>query len=533
MKKFSIILIYFWTFSVAAKEFTFVTQTDTTYGQMLDYGVPLFHEAVDRALKQNCYGKGPFKGPKGYNCGEIPYGKYYNSTSKELYSLTVKKGQVITPIPLDILSGSGKILLDAPVTLKLLLDRQQTASKDVTELLDVRGKTTLHTSSRLLDNVTIRHTPKGADLFSLVCGYIPGLSVRTNPVDIRTYGYYDWKLLFIRARESWTISAKVKPAQIKTDHIKVCAVIKTTLVKNVPQVKLIDVSAPQIFPTTLAALVKQKPQVYDVKVQFHSVALKIAAAIAKFFNIADLHKLAAEYAARLAHEQVDHQISSNEAKFASGELYLSMLKSFLGRDLSPDIVASYLAATSGAVNMNGFKYQVNAEAMCKQLVTDYLKAYKLSIDPAYLNRICKGLYAQAEVIPFMPNSVMSAKSCYAFPHALNPNYEAAKMNKWWRNSCAFTSRVTIKVKSDFLDSLDCIDDVMFASTSRPPPDYLDRRRRCAELILGDHLRLPQPVIDALKRLPRISRAELQLLAEKHKVPKDAIQQLQAVLKGLL
>lgn len=491
------------------------------FGEIRNQATPVVRGAIDSALKQNCYGKGTRKAPKPYACGEYPVGTAKDAKTKTLIEVPLKAGKRL----MTTQDGKGRVTVEKNFLGGVYLDKKQIASFAETDLLDTKGKTRMYVSPSFTDHLTVRFTPKGADLYALMCGLFPGVQINMKATQFSIIAEYDWWLLFFGGTERARVSTNIADANLKAQSLKFCVTAKTTVSGNTPKFTLIDIAYPQ-----LNDLVVKGPKFHNTKVEFLSFALRLINWIVKIFGI-DLEKYVATYIQEQIQAEVNKHIRIHKDQLLNGKMFEMVFEEMFNKKLTRDLAAAYNKLTSGAINTNGLNYVVDGTKYCEQLATNFLKQRGLAVKESTVKALCKKIYAKVSVLPFMASTEHTQRGCFKHAISVFP-YEAHRMNKWWEKQCAITTRVNITLDNSLVDALKCLEDLMQKKRTTPKANTAPLQNKCAMYLTEDLLQLPEEVIKELAKFRNISVVELQQLAKDFGVPGKIINQLPVVLKDL-
>lgn len=469
-----------------------------TYGEINRHLVPQAQRALDQALGQQCYTGSQRVGPYSaqykstYRCGEVPVGKVSGS-SKILVPVPLPRGKVLAGITPGLGLAkpgepeAGRIVMRDSFRLEVLLDRAQTSSRRKEPLLDTKGATGLDVKSTVGDTLTIRHTPRNGALFSLVCGYLPGLKVRTSSNAFNVDANYRWRFLFISGNERITVINDIRDASASMQSAKLCGVAKTSLARNQsgtlePKIELIDITYP-----TFEGLKVNGPGVAKTRVVIHTLGAKIVDFVLRVFGRTSIEKMIADELQKAVKEQLNPLIKLHVNQVKTGEAFEQIIRDELGRTMSKNIVQSFGRAINTQTETLEVKFTEDIARGCQEAVSGYLRGLDYLPVANYIRQVCRDLKLDVALQPFVAHAPYAQKGCYNYPFSPLA-YTASGKNTWWQNGCALSTKLKVTAPAEYIDLIKCLGSATTTAS----------RLKCAEGLLEEIFGIPPEILALLE-----------------------------------
>ncbi len=453
--------------------YSFEAALVTTYEDLSTYLVPPMQERIDAYLAQDCYNTAKKRGPRdpstgqNYNCGEVPFGRIKDSGEKLVFNFKLDRGYELWRFSSNFQgvepgqSAAGVIRLGDKFELNVLLNRHQLSPTLNIPLLDTGGNTGYRVQPGLTDNLLIQHLPTGANHFLLACSYLPGQRVRAAIDRLSTDGEYSWKVLFVRGTERWSTTTEITPGYLTAQSIRVCAVVRVSVVGMKPVVQVIDVAYPQFHGLTLSGLTAR-----NTSVRLHTLGLKIIDWVLGTFTKSSLKTILARIFEENMQKQISNYVRTYSGEVESGKIFEKLLAEQLHVRVSKDIVASFRDAAAATMEQRPIAYKVDLRERCRKLVAEYVKLSGLSDRASVGKEYCEQIVSDVTLQPFRGNAEFSKRACYSYPYSPIP-YSATGKNDWWRKKCGIESAVRMTVPDALGPLVSCMSTSLYIRHAPP------------------------------------------------------------------
>jgi len=369
-----------------------------------------------------------------YSCNEIPFGKIQDAQSKLIENFVI-----------DPMSGSenGVSYQVSGTTVPLILKRQQYAAIDGIQHLDVNATQLLNVEEDILKNIYYRFSVEGGRLYTDVCLFSPGLTVRSTAQNIHVDAKK--KVLFFYLRGSADI--RIDPGTLSFSKAKVCTKFETSIANNKVDFKFKQIEAP-VF-TNLA----HNGLDINVDVHFKGI-LKLLNGLARLLGINIEKKVQDKIEARILSSAPDVFEKLKKEDINTGEWLVKYVNGAVFRGN----VVKHLEAGLGQANSAqgpGSHIYLNSvvEAGCVLLAKTYSKNLRGDFE-----KICRNSF-QIRATFFADSDIDEAKGCYSSYFSTRDARPAGGQKPWWNKGCKVRNSFEIIAPEDFAPLYACIREV--------------------------------------------------------------------------
>ncbi|MCB0420967.1 MAG: hypothetical protein KDD61_08220 [Bdellovibrionales bacterium] len=421
-----------------------------------------------------------------YNCGEIPLGTVLSNNQKRLMTFKVNKGKIQN-------ISNGAVYLDRDLNFEVLLSRKQTGADVEMPLIDVDKIGSARVTRFLGRSVFVRHVPAGQSLFSLMCLYVPGASIRIPNQNVSISGYQKKKFLLWSYTGKFSATAQIKTGSFKYEQVRICGLFKTEMAgTNIdhlkPKTELVKLSLPKIEELSRSGFA-----VGRANVKLKGFLTNLFSSIYGFFTGKSLPEMIRVQVEKGIHRQLQGKLKITSQSFKSGKWIKDYVAGGLqGAPFTKNIMKALKAGIKSSVQ-SPIRLTKKVERLCYDSFSDFSVSNNIVLNERAVKSVCEDLAVNVSIEPFFKDREFSQKGCYRNFYALF-NVHRSHSEIDWQSKCSLVSRIQVEGGRHLSNSRDCLVNSFLN-------EGVDRNviSKCQSDLIEDLTQLPvQTVISAIR-----------------------------------